>query len=454
MVNPYPMARFLIGVWPFSGHFFPLIPIAQALRERGHTVAFYTGVKASPIVEGENFTWLPFKRIDEGRVDEIMFSRAVYGSRRRPRQLQALLQEWLLGTLPAQISDLTELLNTWQPDVILTETSLLGPVLVLYETYKIPVAVFSTLLACLLPGPDAPPFGMGLPRPRTWPTRALSAAVATASNLLGHKFRGKANRLRQEYGLPPLTMSVTEYAGHMPLYMVPNIPEFDYHRRDLPPSVHYIGPCIWNKPGQAEVPSWLAQMPGERPLVHVTEGTLHTLKPVILRAAAQGLANLPMDVVMTTGGQREPQELELGPLAPNVRLERWIPHHDLLPKTDVVITTGGAGTVMAVLSAGVPMVIVPTDWDKPENAQRVVEAGAGLRLPVWRCSPKRLRQAVEKVLYEPSFRQNAVRLAASLNQTNGPFQAACLLEDLFHRTPIKPNSPSDRIHTEREVGTA
>ena len=128
---------------------------------------------------------------------------------------------------------------------------------------------------------------------------------------------------------------------------------------------------------------------------------MHTDKPLVLRAAAEGLANLPVDVVMTTGGNRDPGELDLGLPAANVRIERWISHSDLLPRTDVVVTTGGAGTVMAVLAAGVPMVIVPTEWDKPENAQRVVEAGAGLRLSPQRCAEQNLRAAVDRVLSDP-----------------------------------------------------
>ena len=44
------------------------------------------------------------------------------------------------------------------------------------------------------------------------------------------------------------------------------------------------------------------------------------------------------------------------------------------------MTTGGPATIMAALRAGVPLVVVPTTWDKPDNARRVVEAGVGVRL--------------------------------------------------------------------------
>jgi UDP:flavonoid glycosyltransferase YjiC (YdhE family) len=65
------------------------------------------------------------------------------------------------------------------------------------------------------------------------------------------------------------------------------------------------------------------------------------------------------------------------------------------------VTTGGAGTVMAALQAGIPQLIVPTHWDKPDNARRVVEAGAGLKLTPRQCTPAALRAAVDRLLHEP-----------------------------------------------------
>jgi MGT family glycosyltransferase len=158
---------------------------------------------------------------------------------------------------------------------------------------------------------------------------------------------------------------------------------------------------------------------------------MHVYKPFLLQAAARGLANLPMEVIMTTGGTRDPSELGMGALAPNVRIEPWIAHTELFPHTDVVITTGGAGTILTALEAGIPLLIVPTEWDKADNAQRVVEAGAALRISPGRCSPKRLRAAVERLLSDPNYRENAKGLAQILKGLNGPRKAAELIEAQF-----------------------
>jgi MGT family glycosyltransferase len=231
----------------------------------------------------------------------------------------------------------------------------------------------------------------------------------------------------------------------MSLYLVPSVPELDYSRGDLPASVHYVGPCLWNRPRHEAPVTWLSELPRDRPWVHVTEGTMHIEVPLVLRAAAQGLGDLPVQVIMTTGGSRDPTTLNLGRIAANTRIARWISHSDLLPHTDVVVTTGGAGTILAALAAGVPLVIIPTEWDKPDNAQRVVEAGAGLRVAPHRCTPQRLRAAVERVLREPSYRENAQRLAALFERRGGAALAAELLEGLCVRKAAGSSTQSEGI---------
>jgi UDP:flavonoid glycosyltransferase YjiC (YdhE family) len=424
------MSRFLFTVWPFPGHLHPNFAIAHTLKEAGHEVAFYTGTKAASRVEKEGFLCFPFKQVDEKRVERTVFSlRSVPSLLKNPFTMIGIYRSWLLDTVPNQVEDLDNLLLQWPPHVIVCDPTFWGPILILHETGKIPVAISSFIPGCMIPGPDAPPWGLGLPSPRSLGKRLLARMVGGATDLLSLSFRRVVNGLRARYDLPPLACSVNAFTSRLPLYLIPSVPELDYNRHDLPPSVHYVGPCVWNKPYNEPPPEWLAKIPRDRPWVHVTEGTMHAQSPFVLRAAAQGLADLPLQVIMT-GGNRNPEELDIGRIAPNIRIERWVPHSDLLPLTDVMVSTGGASTILAGLNAGVPMVLVPTQWDKPDNAQRVVEAGAGLRLAPNRCTPKQLRAAVERVLAEPSFRQNAQRLATIFRRYGGAPKAAELLTSL------------------------
>jgi MGT family glycosyltransferase len=423
------MSRFLFTTWPFPGHVIPHAAIARALRERGHECAFYTGSRGGKVLDAEGIRYFPFQRVNEDELWKLLFEeQAGFVHWRNFLRFQGIMRSWLLETLPGQVEDLLPIIERWKPDVIVCDPTMWSPILILREKYGIPVAV-SCYFACKVPGPDMPPFGLGLRLPVNAWDRALYRLISKSVDLASAGFRGRANDIRRSFGLSPIHVSVSAFAGSMPLYMVPTSPEFDYNRRNLPKSVHYVGPCLWQERsgGVAEEFTGLRR---DRPWIHVTEGTIHMQAPLVLKAAATGLANLPMEVIMTTGGNREPAELDIGDMASNIRLYRWVSHNELLPKTAVLVTTGGAGSVMAALNAGVPMVVVPTEWDKPEVAQRVVEAGAGIRLSPRNCTPERLREAVERVLRESSFRQNARRLQASFGRYGGPAQAAELLEGL------------------------
>jgi MGT family glycosyltransferase len=421
--------RFLLTAWQFPGHVFPLVAKAHALRAMGHECVFYTDGPNADTVRREGFECYTFQNVDRARIDRLMAERPA--EQWRPAnvaRLALLMRRWLLDTLPDQVKDIGAVMDAVRPDVIGADLAMWGPILVLAETRPVPVAVCSSILYYPLPGPGVPPMGPGLPR--NYPGGMRASVVRLGSRLTGRIGRAHVNRVRHAYGLPPITTSPQDHTARLPLYLIPSVREFDYDRTDMPAHVHYIGPCLFNKPRTQEDTPWLSELPRDRPWVHVTEGTTHVHRPLVLNAAVRGLAGLPLQVIATTGGARTVEQLGLPVPAPNVRLEKWVSHGDLLPHCQAVVTTGGAGTVMASLAAGVPLVLVPTEWDKPETAQRVVEAGVGMRLEPRACTPDNLRACVEEVLREPSYRENAQRMARVIAGYGGARRGAELLAGL------------------------
>jgi MGT family glycosyltransferase len=433
------MSRFLITCWPFVGHLYPQISAAHALRGRGHEVAVYSHESAREVVEGQGFNFFPFQHVDGRRFERIhALEAAVPPTQPRHRTLSVAMQAYrdmLAGSIPEMVEDLEPIVRAWKPNVIVTDPALWASILVMWELTGIPVALLTQMIGSMIPGPDAPPWGPGLPPPRTFGTRLLARAAQVGVDIVARNMRRNVDRIRARYGLGPMGCSVNEFAGRLPLYLIPSVPDLDYNRRDQPANVHYIGPCVWTRPGAA-LPDWLNTLPGDRPWVHVTEGTAQYQEPFLLRASARGLGDQPLEVVMTTGQfGRDAVSLGLHPLPSNVHVERWISHEDLLPRCAALVTTGGAATVLASLSAGVPLLVVPTFWDKSDNAQRVVEAGVGLRLAPRHCTPDRVRAAVRRLIEEPAFRDNARRIARRFAERPGPHLAAELLEQLAAQTP-------------------
>jgi MGT family glycosyltransferase len=439
--------RFLFTVWPYSGHVHPCLWLAGVLRDRGHEVAFYSGA-ASAAIEDAGFNRFPFVAL-AARVSEIVGGEdhsdhaALYARLndrytsvddknplRNLRRVQAMYREMIVGTAAAQVADLTALAERWNPDVILSDAFLWGPALVLADLQNRAVVVFSFFAGCMVPGPGAPPHGFGLPRPRNLPTRVLASLAGAISRRVTAGVRRAASAVRLDHGLPPLEGAYFDMVGRMPLHLVASSPEYDYERTDLPPGVHYTGPCAYDPRNESPERLWNRRLASGQPVIYVSEGTCQVRKPKVLRAAAQGLGGLPLQVVMTTGKQRNKESLDLGPLASNITVESWVSLPEIFPLCKAIVTNGGSGTVRAALKAGLPMVVIPMEWDQLENAQRVVECGAGLRLSPGRCNGQSLRGALERVMTDPSFANNARRIAASFARYETGQEAAELLESL------------------------
>jgi MGT family glycosyltransferase len=425
------VSRFLFTSWPLYGHVLPKLAIASALRDRGADVAFYTGSQVRPLIDERRFEVFPFERVDEraiaGAVRELEESAGM--GRPSIADVRRCFDRCLVGPIPGEVADVSAIRRDWNPDAIVCDLPMWGPMVILAETMPVPVALASGFLGPPTSGPDAPPSGLGLPSPSGPARRALAWGAARATDLAARRLRERVDALRAKHGLGPMGCSVNDYLGRLPLTLIPSVRELDYERRHVPPGVHYVGPCPWQPLDPPGAGAWEKAVPDGRPWVHVAASTVAGSDAGLLRAAVHGLAGRPVEVVATGGRQASP-DLHPEALPANVHLARWVNHARLLPRCAALVTPGGAGTIVAALTAGVPLVVVPTTWDKPDNAQRVVEAGVGVRLSPRRCTPARLWAAVEQVLARPAYRERARRMAALMAAAPGPAGAAALLERL------------------------
>ena len=425
------MTRVLFASWPFEGHLFPQMSMAIALRGRGAEVAFYTDASMRDLVEAEGFEVHAFEQVPPTWKRVHGRDRGT-GSRREALQLLRDAREWMVGSIPHQVTDLQDITASWRPDVIGADASMWGPLLVLSELGPVPVALTSPLISAQVPATGAPP---------------LHRLAARGRQVLSSRLRGRLDSIRADYGLRPMGCTVNAYLGRLPLYLVLSVRELDGDRDDLPASVRYVGACQWHPPEPPGTLEWLDALPRQRPWVHVTEGTSRFQDHFLLRSAAHGLAGASLEAILVTGRGLDAQEAGVASPASNVHVAEWLSHDVLLPGCAAIVTTGGMGTVTAALRAGVPLVVVPTGWDKFDNARRVVAAGVGVRLSPRRCTPERLRTAVEQVLSEPDYRCNAARAADFLAAAPGPAGAAALIERVAAETAAGNRAELERSWT-------
>ncbi|GAB3873006.1 hypothetical protein GCM10029964_012430 [Kibdelosporangium lantanae] len=199
------------------------------------------------------------------------------------------------------------------------------------------------------------------------------------------------DEVRAEYGLPsdPAAAMLSEH-----LWLSPFPPGIRDPAFPLPPNAHRyrVQDPVRAKP--------------EKPTVYFTLGTIFNMESGdLFTRALTGLRELPADLVMTVGDTIDPAEF--GPQPPHVRIERFIPQADLLPRVSLVVSHGGSGSLNGSFAHGLPSVLVPLGADQLLNAARAEAVGAAKVLHAVDAHAGDFRDAAAEVLAEPSYRQVA-----------------------------------------------
>jgi UDP:flavonoid glycosyltransferase YjiC (YdhE family) len=372
--------RILFAFTGGRGHAEPLLPLAEAARAAGHTVAFGGRGSILPVVEERGFDSfatepgtkpperLPLQPLDLEREARDFRDGFVLRSRERAP-----------GVL--------ELCRDWQPDVVVGE-----------ETH------YAALLATER---------LGLP---------FASLVVLAAATLGtpELIAEPVNLVRAEQGLPP---DPEASLLSRQLVLAPLPPGFRDPAHPLPQATAYFRP-FEEVPGPYDGP--------ER--VYFTLGTVFNLESGdLFPRVLAGLRKLDAEVIVTVGHGIDPAEL--GPQPPHVRVEQYVDQRELLPRCAAVVSHAGSGSVLGTVAHGLPAVLLPMGADQPFTAERCAQLGAARVLDPLTATPDDVRAAVTEVLEQPGYRRAAERLRDELARLPGPEHAVELLTALASTRP-------------------
>jgi len=389
------------------------------LLARGHDVALQTSTPYRAAVESAGVTYLPPTRApdrDYNRLD------ATFPKLRRlpnAETMARLFAAIALRDARAQGHDVVTASAAWRPDALVNDGIALGVPLA-SGLLRLPWATVSPFVFCTIPATDVPPPFLGVRRLPSPHGQLIAAALNRATDLrlarCSRHWRDAAAAWK--VAAPASTIRT---AGSSPLlYLYPGGPPLEYPRRSWPPHAHGVGPLLLGP-----TPPVVAQ-PATRPRIFLTEGTTHTDRR-LTRLAMRALADLPVDLVIALG-DRDPDE-QPGPLPANASLLRYVNYRVALSGASLLVTNGGAGSLLAALEAGVPSLILPAGLDKVEAAQRLVWSGAALRLPsAERCTVDRLRAAALALIERSGYRERARVVGRELLALGGAQRAAELVE--------------------------
>ena len=426
------MPEILIPSLSPTGHIGPLLNVAQGLVDRGDRVTVLTAAAHADKIRtiGAIPAAIPAEAdFDSTRLDLDLPGRAeTSGVKRVNFDIQAVF----LQPMPLLTRALSELLAQKRFDVILSDSAYFGilPFLLGDATARPPILSYSTM-PLMLSSRDTAPFGLGMAPSSTALGRLRNRALTTLSQkVLLRECQSTANHLLDRMNSRPLPTFILDSGTLADRYIAPTVPEFDYPRSDLPTNVRYVG-AVHPSPSRGfRRPPWWSELDGDRPVVHVTQGTIDNADlGRLLEPTIEALGGEDVIVVATTGG-RDLSQLKV-PLPMNTYVAEYIPHDVLLPKVDVMVTNGGFGAVQRALSMGVPLVVAGNTEDKPEVAARVAWTGAGVNLKTGTPSPRAIRAAVRKVLGDGRYLRAARNLEVAFARRDGVAEIAALVDEVI-----------------------
>lgn len=271
-------------------------------------------------------------------------------------------------------------------------------------------------------------------RPASWAPRMFTeiAAPAMAADLAPLIASWRPDLLVREEGEHGAPVAAAEagvpwltHAWGSPLAPSPAGDQYGAELLDpCPPSLYgTAGPPFRGRPVRAyELPA--ASRPGGRPLAYVGFGTVPLYRPApeLLAMVVDALLRRGFDAVVTTG-DRDLAE-RLAPLrSGRVRVEAWVPVAEV-GACELVVSHGGAGTTLAALGAGVPLLIIPRGAPSQDRMARACAARGVAIVVTEPVAAQELDDAVAALARDRRFRTAAAEVSAELAALPGPAETA------------------------------
>jgi zeaxanthin glucosyltransferase len=211
-----------------------------------------------------------------------------------------------------------------------------------------------------------------------------------------------------------------------PLASITQVPRaFDFESSHWPSQFHHTGP-FHNGKSREKVDFPWERLTGE-PLIYASMGTILNGQLDVFRTIVAAVAkNKNLQLVLSIGDQVDPKQI--GPVPKNAIIAKRTPQLELLERATVCITHAGLNTALESLAQGVPQVAIPITYDQPGVAARIAHKKTGVVTSLDKLTADRLAFLLDKVLTDPTYRDNSRKMRTAIAEANGLSVAADVVE--------------------------
>ena len=382
------MSKIVFFGIPAHGHTNPTLGVVRELVSRGHQVWYYSYHLMREKIESAGATFVPFDDYDmELRLD-------AKDSARLGKDL-AFSAKILVDTTLALDDRVCREMETLKPDCIVADSMALWGKAVA-QKLSIPFVSSTTTFAFNLHS-----------------AKIMKQSVGELLKMILSMLRtAKQVRRLQDKGYP--VKNILDIIGnddntHTIVY---TSPEFQPSSETFSDNYAFVGPSI--RPAVENIEK------KRETLIYISMGTVNNDMLPFYKQCLSAFADTEYQVILSVGDLVSLEDF--GELPENISVYSHVDQIAVLQQADVFVSHCGMNSVSESLYFAVPLVMLPQTAEQGGVAERVRQLGAGVKLD--KTDATSLRQAVNILLTDSSYQQNARMISEGFRRCSGAKGAA------------------------------
>lgn len=386
------MAKIAFFCIPAYGHTNPTLEVVKELIRRGHEVRYYSYQLMKDKIESTGATFIPCDDYD------IQMNLKPEDSQRIGKDI-AFSMEVLVNTTLALDEAVMSDMKACNPDCIVADSMAYWGKL---TAMKLGIPFVSSTTTFAFNQQSAKVMGQGIGQ-----LFAMIPGMIQANK--------SVKRLRDK-GYPVKGALSIISNDNQTNTIVYTSSEFQPYSESFSDKYVFVGPSIRTTDTQITKT--------DRKLLYISLGTVMNLNQSFYQNCIKAFGDTEWDVLMSVGDMTDVSKF--GEIPANIQIMESVDQIAVLQQTDVFITHCGMNSTNEALYYKVPLVMFPQTNEQKGVANRVHELGAGLFLQ--ENSVDQIKQTVQAVLEESSYKQAAERIAESFYRCGGAKAAADKIE--------------------------
>ncbi|QWG33893.1 macrolide family glycosyltransferase [Bacillus mycoides] len=219
--------------------------------------------------------------------------------------------------------------------------------------------------------------------------------------------------IKEKYGVE-IKSPYEVFCNPAPLTIVYTTREFQPFGEAFDESYKFVGPSLSTQLRKENFDFTANE--GESP-IYISLGTVFNEAITFYKLCFKAFENTDYTIVMSIGEKTKISDL--GEIPKNFIVKNYVPQTKVLTYTKLFITHGGMNSTHEGLYNGVPLIVIPQSADQPVIARQVENLGAGVTLQMQGLTESQLRESVDLVLNNSSFKETALNMKESFRKSGG-----------------------------------